>query len=60
VDSEPLHVASTFLDAADAAFELIEERNPDRLEIVRAHGGELEHVWSYRRAEESAAPPYPA
>jgi hypothetical protein len=49
-DGEPLHTARTFLDAADAAFELIEERDPDRLEIVRAHGGELENVWSYTRA----------
>jgi hypothetical protein len=44
---EPLYVASTFLDAADAAFELIEERAPARLEIVRARGGEHEVVWSY-------------
>jgi hypothetical protein len=58
---EPLHVASTFLDAADVAFELIEDRDPEQLEIVRGYGGEFEHVWSYRRAEESAAPPlYPS
>jgi hypothetical protein len=56
---EPLHVASALLDAADAAFELIEDHDPEQLEIVRARGGELEHVWSYRRAEEPApAPPY--
>jgi hypothetical protein len=53
---EPLHVASTFLDAADVAFELIEDRDPERLEIVRGQGGEFEHVWSYRRAEEPAPP----
>jgi hypothetical protein len=46
----PLHVAATFLDAADAAFEMIEERDPDALEIVRSRGGELEHLWSYKRA----------
>ena len=46
---EPLHVAGSLLDAADAAFELIEEREPERLEIVRVRGGELEHVWSYVR-----------
>jgi hypothetical protein len=56
-DGEPLHTAPTFLDAADAAFELIEDRDPERLEIVRAQGGELEHVWSYRRAEDPAPAP---
>lgn len=60
-DTQPLHVASTLLDAADAAFELIEEHDLERLEIVRARGGELEHVWSYRRAEaDTTPPPYPA
>jgi MSHA biogenesis protein MshE len=54
---EPLHVASTFLDAADAAFELIEDRDPEQLEIVRARDGELEHVWSYRRAVDPSPPP---
>jgi hypothetical protein len=53
---EPLHVADSFLDAADAAFELIEEQEPDRLEIVRSRGGELERLWSYRR---DGAPPLP-
>jgi len=47
---EPLHVADSFLDAADAAFELIEERDPAELEIVRAREGELERLWSYKRA----------
>jgi hypothetical protein len=58
---EPLHVASTFLDAADVAFEVIEDRDPEQLEIVRARAGEFEHVWSYRRAEELAPRPlYPS
>jgi hypothetical protein len=58
---DPLHVASTFLDAADVAFELIEDRDPEQLEIVRARTGELEQVWSYRRSEDPAAPPlYPS
>jgi len=48
---EPLHVAESFLDAADRAFELIDERDPDALEIVRARDGELEHLWSYRRGD---------
>ena len=55
---EPLHVADSFLDAADAAFELIEERDPGALEIVRARDGELEHLWSYSRADtEQPEPP---
>lgn len=52
---ESLHVADSFLDAADAAFELIEERDPAELEIVRAREGELERLWSYNRAD-SAEP----
>lgn len=52
---EPLHVADSFLDAADAAFELIEERDPDGLEIVRTGTGEVEQLWSYRRDEAGGA-----
>src|SRR5262249_48400765 len=50
---QPLHVAESFLDAADTAFELIDEHDPDSLEIVRARGEELEHLWSYRRGDTS-------
>jgi hypothetical protein len=57
---EPVHVASTLLDAADLAFELIEDRDPEQLEIVRARGGELEHIWSYRRADGDAPAVYPS
>jgi hypothetical protein len=55
----PLHVADSFLDAADAAFELIEDRDPEQLEIVRARDGGLEHLWAYDRgaSDGSAAPP---
>ena len=53
---EPLHIAESFLDAADAAFELIDERDPDQLEIVRTRDGALEHLWSYSRADADAAP----
>jgi hypothetical protein len=52
---DPLHVADSFLDAADAAFELIEDRDPERLEIVRARDGGLEHLWSYNRADTELA-----
>jgi hypothetical protein len=59
---EPVHVADTFLDAADAAFALIEARDPGRLEILRSRGGELEHVWSYERdaATDTFDPPLDA
>jgi hypothetical protein len=46
---EPLYSAGSFLDAADVAFELIEERDPDVLEIVRLHDAECEQLWSYSR-----------
>ena len=56
---EPLHVAESFLDAADAAFELIEDSDLDRLEIVRSRDGDLEQLWSYNRADsdQPAEPP---
>ena len=53
---EPLHVADSFLDAADAAFELIEERDPAALEIVRIRDGETEHLWAYKRDDVAEAP----
>ncbi len=46
-DPEPLFVAGSFLDAADAAFELIEQGEERRLAIVRDHEGERDCVWSY-------------
>ncbi len=48
---EPLHAASSLLDAADAAFELLDERHPQELEIVRSRGAETEIVWSYKQDE---------
>jgi hypothetical protein len=56
---EPLHVADSFLDAADAAFELIEARDPDQLEIVRTWNGDAEQLWSYRRDEAGENTPRP-
>lgn len=58
--TEPLHVASDFLDAADAAFELIDDRDPAELEIVRSRDGDLEHVWSYRRETAGFPPDHPS
>ena len=52
---DPVHVAESFLDAADAAFELIEERDPFALEIVRARDGSVEHLWSYTRPDSQLA-----
>lgn len=57
---DPLHVADSFLDAADAAFELIEDDDPDQLEIVRSRDGSLEHLWSYRRETCGSPPDHPS
>lgn len=57
---EALHVADSFLDAADAAFELIDERDPAALEIVRVRFGELEHLWSYRKETCGFPPDHPS
>ena len=46
-DPEPLFVAETFLDAVDAAFELIEQGEERTLAIVRDQEGERDCVWSY-------------
>src|SRR6266516_1277713 len=53
-------ISEAVLDPADHAFELIDDRDPEQLEIVRARGGELEHVWSYRRADGAAPAVYPS
>ena len=45
----PLHTAASFLDAADVAFELIDDREPEQLEIVRLRDGQREQLWSYTR-----------
>jgi hypothetical protein len=52
---EPIHVASAFLDAADVAFELIDDEQPEGLEIIRFRDGEREQLWSYRREDEDTA-----
>ncbi len=46
----PVHTSATFLDAADLAFELIEQDDPDAIAIVRVAEEEREQVWSYSRA----------
>jgi hypothetical protein len=44
-----LEVRATFDAAVDAAFELIQERDPPELEIVLVRGDERETAWSYNR-----------
>jgi hypothetical protein len=43
-----------FLDAADFAFEYVEEHQPVALEIQRTHGETAETVWSYSEARAAA------
>jgi hypothetical protein len=47
-----LYSSANFLDAADFAFEFVEEHEPDALEIQRADGPKRETLWAYsaRRA----------
>jgi hypothetical protein len=47
-----LYASANFLDAADFAFEFVEEHEPDALEIQRAGGTKRETLWAYsaRRA----------
>jgi hypothetical protein len=51
----PLFVASSFLDATDFAFELLQAEDPDALEIVEVKGIERETAWSYERPEDEDA-----
>jgi hypothetical protein len=44
-----VHASPTFLDAADLAFELIEQKDPETAEIVRVADGGHERVWFYSR-----------
>jgi hypothetical protein len=49
-----LETSTSFLDACDLAFQVIEQDDPAELEIVRATGEKRESVWSYRRGESPA------
>jgi hypothetical protein len=48
-----LYSSETFLDAADFAFEFIEENEPEAVEIQHRRGAQSETLWTYsaRRAE---------
>jgi hypothetical protein len=52
-----VHTSSTFLDATDLAFDLIERDDPEAMEIIRVTDDRRERVWSYsrERAEQEAA-----
>ena len=52
---ETLRTSPTFLDATDSAFDIIYDRDPELLEIVRSDGAAEEVVWSYNRAERAFA-----
>ena len=47
-----LYSSANFLDAADFAFEFVDEHEPEALEIQRAEGAKRETLWAYsaRRA----------
>jgi hypothetical protein len=44
-----------FLEAADYAFEFVEEHQPEALEIHRSHGAAQETVWNYSASRAAAA-----
>jgi hypothetical protein len=44
---QDLHVSPSFLDATDAAFDALDEREPEALVIVRVEPGNQEVVWRY-------------
>lgn len=50
----PTYVSAAFLDATDYAFDLIQDEDPEALEIVEVRGGERSVAWSYARPPEPA------
>lgn len=50
-----LYESPNFLEAADYAFEFVEEKDPVALEINRSHGAAQETVWSYSASRAAAA-----
>ncbi|HEU0304066.1 MAG TPA: hypothetical protein VFR32_05755 [Gaiellaceae bacterium] len=52
--ASPMYVSDAFLDATDCAFDLIQDEDPDALEIVEVRGGERSVAWSYVRPAEPA------
>jgi hypothetical protein len=50
-----VYESPNFLEAADFAFEFVEEHDPDALEIHRTHGAAQETVWNYSASRATAA-----
>ncbi len=50
----PLFESTNFLEAADHAFEFVEEHEPAALEIHRTHGAAQETVWNYSATRAAA------
>jgi hypothetical protein len=50
-----VYESANFLEAADYAFEFVEEHEPEALEIQRAQGAAEETVWSYSASRAAAA-----
>jgi hypothetical protein len=48
---QDLHISPSFLDATDAAFDALDEREPQALVIVRVERGKQEVVWRYLAEE---------
>jgi hypothetical protein len=50
----PLFESTNFLEAADHAFEFVDEHDPAALEIHRTHGAAQETVWNYSASRAAA------
>jgi hypothetical protein len=50
----PLFESTNFLEAADYAFEFVEDHEPAALEIHRTHGAAQETVWNYSASRAAA------
>jgi hypothetical protein len=50
-----LYESPNFLEAADYAFEFVQENNPRAVEIHRTHGAAQETVWNYSESRAAAA-----
>ena len=49
-----LFESANFLEAADCAFEFVDEHDPAALEIHRTHGAAEETVWNYSASRAAA------
>lgn len=51
----PVYESANFLEAADYAFEFVEQHEPEAVEIERTHGATQETVWNYSATRAAAA-----